>query len=865
MASPPVPALDERLILDHLADPTVAVDAAGRIVYANRAVERLLGWQAEELLGRPLTSLQPARLHDQHRAGFARYLRTRVPKLIGGAVRVPALRRDGTEVDVELTISPVRLPGGGDLFVGTLRDLSGRIELERQIDVTRYLRASAAAAARLNQVHDRDAILGTTVGILATDFDAAIARAWVYDPATNALRLLASAGAIAPHDRPGGGDLDVATSPYLVARVARGRRPMVLDAFADDHPFDADWARRQGIVAMAAYPLLFGDELRGVLAHFGRQPIRDEVVEALANFAAIVTGALNDVELLAREREARAAAEAAQRQTALLAAASRAFAEAGPDLSTVLETVARLVAEAIGDGCIIRLVTPDGAHFVPAGAYHPDPEALAYLWEILRATTHPVADGLVGQVVRSGEMLLIPSLPPDEMRARLKPEFRPFLDRYGIQSVLVGPLCGQNGLLGTIMTWRGAPGRPYLAADRAFLLELADRGALAIDNARLFQEQADSRDRIRRLAAERTAVLGQIADGVVITDPDGRIVFANDAARRLYGVHELGGGADDDRAAYRLLTVDGLPYPPDELPLARAVLRGETVVNAEWRIRRPDGTEVVAQGSAAPVVGGDGARLGSVLTARDVTDQRAFERRKDEFFLAAAHDLRSPLTSIKGWVQLLRRKTDGRAGGREGQAVAAIEAQATAMHRLVNQLLDTSRLQLGQPLALALADVDLLALTAGLVRNTSVLTDRHDLRVDGAAAVRGHWDKDRIEQIVANLLGNAVKYSPLGGRIDVGIVRVGDEAVLTVRDEGIGIPPAELPRVFDQFYRAANVAGENREIAGLGLGLFSARLLAERHGGRIDVASEEGRGSVFTLVLPLAGPPDRSTITTGTP
>lgn len=856
MPQPSALTLDERLILDHLADPLVAADGTGRIVYANRAVERLLGWPPVELVGRPLTVLQPVRTHEPHRAGFARYLNTRVPKLIGRAVRVPARRRAGTEVEVELTLTPLRVGGSDDrdLFVGTLRDLTERIDLERQIDVTRYLRASAEAAAGLTMARDRDQILRMTVETLVAHFDAALARAWLYDPTTETLRFHAGAGPTVPTEPDGRGDIDVAASPYLVARVARTRRPIVLNDLAADRLANPSWLDRERIVAIAGYPLLLGDELLGVLAHFARQPLRDEVVEALANFAAIVSGALNGAELLNREREARAVVEAARRRAALLAEASRAMAEVSLDLTSVLETVARLVAEAVGDGCIIRLVSDDGTRFVPAAAHHPNPAARAFLWDLLSATSHPVDAGLVGQVARSRQPLLIPALSPVEMRALLLPEFWPFLDRFGIHGAMVAPLLGRAGLVGTVMVWRDEAAPPYAPSDLAFLEELADRGALAIENARLFREQQDARARIQALAAERASVLGQIVEGVIITDPDGRIVFVNDAARRLHGVAELGTEVESYSATYHLLTLDGRPYPPEELPLARAVRHGETVRNAEWRIRRPDGSEVVAQGSAGPVVAADGLRLGSVLTARDVTDERAFDQQKDAFFLAAAHDLRTPLTSIKGWAQVLRRATGEPPRPRERQAISAIETQATAMQHLVDQLLETSNRRRGEPPALALADVDLVALVSRLVEHHRALGHRHELRLVAVDRLSGRWDEVRLEQIVLNLLGNAVKYSPAGGRIEIHVAQAGDDARLTVRDHGIGIPAASLPRIFDQFYRADNVSGPSAEIAGLGIGLASARLLAEYLGGRIDVASEEGRGSRFTLTLPLAGP-----------
>ena len=129
----------------------------------------------------------------------------------------------------------------------------------------------------------------------------------------------------------------------------------------------------------------------------------------------------------------------------------------------------------------------------------------------------------------------------------------------------------------------------------------------------------ESNARLAASAAERDAILGQLAEGVIVTDPEGKIVFINEAARRQHGLEALGTGPDDYTATYQLFTEDGRPYPTDELPLARAVRHGETVTDARWRIHRPDGTEVVAVGNARPVIGPDSARIGAVLTLRDET------------------------------------------------------------------------------------------------------------------------------------------------------------------------------------------------------------------------------------------------------
>jgi signal transduction histidine kinase len=186
--------------------------------------------------------------------------------------------------------------------------------------------------------------------------------------------------------------------------------------------------------------------------------------------------------------------------------------------------------------------------------------------------------------------------------------------------------------------------------------------------------------------------------------------------------------------------------------------------------------------------------------------------------------------------------------------LASIEGVATRMRRLIDQLLDSARLQAGQPLPLLFGDVDLAVLVGRLVDQSRSTTEQHAFVVEAAEGDRvvGRWAADRLEQVLANLLSNAVTYSPAGGAITITLRREADaagaSAVLTVQDEGLGIPAADLPHVFERFHRGSNVVGR---IAGMGIGLAGARAIVEQHGGTLQVTSQEGVGSRFTVWLPL--------------
>ncbi|HLH21734.1 MAG TPA: ATP-binding protein [Chloroflexota bacterium] len=366
----------------------------------------------------------------------------------------------------------------------------------------------------------------------------------------------------------------------------------------------------------------------------------------------------------------------------------------------------------------------------------------------------------------------------------------------------------------------------------------------------LLREQA-ARAEAERLAKERAAILGHIADAVLIVDPSGRITFVNQAARRLHGVPPDVEFVNGVVGNYELLTADGRPYPPDERPLARAALRGETVIDAELRIRRADGSEVVALGSATPVVAEDGTRLGAVLTLHDVTAQRALERQKDEFLANVSHDLRTPLAGIKASIGVVLANEPAGTPEPLHRMFVNIDLAADRMGSLVDDLLELARFRAGR-VGLQRQRTDLRALAervAGVVEPLAAARGQQLTLALPAAPLYASADPDRLERVLLNLLGNAQKYGHDGGRISLRLERRGDEALWAVADDGPGIPLADQPYVFERFYRSESEATQRNQ--GSGLGLPIARAIVELHGGRIWVESVPGAGATFYVALPL--------------
>jgi signal transduction histidine kinase len=229
-------------------------------------------------------------------------------------------------------------------------------------------------------------------------------------------------------------------------------------------------------------------------------------------------------------------------------------------------------------------------------------------------------------------------------------------------------------------------------------------------------------------------------------------------------------------------------------------------------------------------------------------------RTREMFLASLAHDLRTPLTASLGYAQLVRREAATAIGSasarRLAEWAAIIEDNTARAAALLDELLDIARLEAGHSLDLDRRPTDLVALAERVAAEHQRSTIRHHITVDAQASeVVGEWDAVRLARVLDNLLGNAVKYSPDGGQIAVRVTVDRSWAVLTVADEGLGIPVADRSRIFERFQRGRNV---ERHVAGSGVGLAGVRLVVEQHGGSIRVESQEGMGSTFTVRLPLS-------------
>lgn len=394
---------------------------------------------------------------------------------------------------------------------------------------------------------------------------------------------------------------------------------------------------------------------------------------------------------------------------------------------------------------------------------------------------------------------------------------------------------------------------PFLVRAMRYAIE---RQRAEEERRQLLARERAARAEAEALAAERAAILGQVADGVVITDPAGQLSFLNAAARRMLGRAELGVPLDGFATTYGLQTGAGQPFPAGESPLERAALGGEPVLNAEWRIQRPDQSVIVAQGSATPVLAEDGERLGTVLTFHDVTAQRDLERQRNEFLANVSHDLRTPLAAIKASIGVVLASEPPGTPEPLHRLFVNIDLAAERLTRLVVDLLELTRLQAGRA-QLRLDHSDLVALAQRAVRLVEAPAQARGQRVVVElpdAPVVAVVDAERLERALVNLLSNAYKYGRQPeGTIQLRLLPAEREVLVAVTDDGLGIPTEEQGRIFERFHRVESEATQH--VPGIGLGLPIVRATVELHGGRVWVESAPGAGTTFWIALPLEPAP----------
>jgi nitrogen-specific signal transduction histidine kinase len=397
-------------------------------------------------------------------------------------------------------------------------------------------------------------------------------------------------------------------------------------------------------------------------------------------------------------------------------------------------------------------------------------------------------------------------------------------------------------------------GGALLLLDKAFGQDFTDDDERLAD---LFAAQlALGADFARRLDAmgQRLCFLGAMVerspDPMMLFDRVNHIQWANVAAQRRFRQHAFTpppyGRFPTEAVPFH---PDGRPFTEEERPVARA-LKGEMVENVEAEVHFPDGTTLPVVCNAAPAYDDSGALIGAILTFRDISAERDLERLRAEFAAIMVHDLRNPLSALALSAQNLLREPQGAEVRAPIDVVRRIDRLARRLAVMVSELLDASRIELKR-LPLDAKDIDLTSAVSDLVHDIAPALGAHPIVLEVRTRPRPvRVDPARFNQILTNLLENSAKYARDGTPIGVLIAESNGGATVSVSDEGPGIQPDDMPRLFDRFFQAQR-ARERRQ-GGLGLGLYITRGLVEASGGHIDARSVAGQGTTFEVWLPEA-------------
>ncbi len=357
---------------------------------------------------------------------------------------------------------------------------------------------------------------------------------------------------------------------------------------------------------------------------------------------------------------------------------------------------------------------------------------------------------------------------------------------------------------------------------------------------------------LAQMMAERSArldsILGSMTDALWVYDAAGEVIDVNQSALTMFGLGSRSEAVEfGSFERFHLRYPDGRPIPRHDFPHARA-LRGSTVPDYLAIGRHLISSRDLDLSIAAAPIESNGV-VGAVLVIRDITALQELDRKKDEFLSVASHELRTPLTTIKGYTQLLTQGAKDLPDDDRVTYLNSVLSEIDRMMGLITELLDVSRIETNR---LQIERQPIRWLEFLQRRATAFRVQNPSRKINFEADVQETLlvvDPDRMRQVIDNLLSNAIKYSPDHSEVTIRAT-VADRSMLTsISDQGIGIPKDEIPRLFERFHRARNVS--SRYYGGLGLGLYIARAIVEVHSGTIQVKSEEGAGSTFTVRLPM--------------
>ncbi len=526
-----------------------------------------------------------------------------------------------------------------------------------------------------------------------------------------------------------------------------------------------------------------------------------------------------------------------------IAAASRPAGDSEAFVGVLQSILTAMVRVNRASAGALYLVDGPNASLIQAATYGGADEGQAST-SVDPTRTIPIDYGFAGMVARERRPIAITDIGEDmdfEDVRNTNPHVR------GVVGV---PIFGPTDALAGV-AWVGLY-VPYKFSQTAIarLQALSHRTVAFMESARLADAQEELLDRVQDNHRRLQSVIQTMPEAVMVArPPNGVIVTFNAAAQRMFGLQTH---------PSQLMTrrIDQLPIRSEpanavaQTPMAKSMEDGTTVTGVELVVRGPGGQSIPVVASAAPLLTDDGEVDAVVGVFQDVAPLKEAERLRDEFISVVSHELRSPLTPIRGFSQIIARELEKEGGHDQHVAwLNTLQVHTDRLTRLVDDLLDVSRMRAGR-LQVLHEDVDVVEICKTVIESKRASQSSHDIAFDSdLKELHAMLDGDRIHQVIDNLVSNAIKYTD-GGTVTIGLSQTGpnNDIRITVSDQGRGIPQRERDSLFSAFYRARS-ANESA-VPGLGLGLYIVRELVLAHDGEISLDEAPGGGARFVIELP---------------
>ena len=848
----------------------------GTVLWVNRTELEMLGYTEAEVVGHPIADFYvDEELCRDVLARLARGERLQ-------DVEVQLLAKDGSIKDALVSSSAFTVDGR---FVHTrcvTRDITAQRALERDreqmsVRAQALLRITSALADAVTHeqvfhaVVDEvaEAIGATSAGLwlLEEDHRARLVRSIGYSDAVRArLEVLPIDAGVPITDAIRSGHVVwIPTQSALLDRYPHLGAVVTVDA-----------AYRVACLPLSAQ----GRTLGGLgLTIPESKPASDDERDLVVLVARYASQAIERIRLLEVERRSLAESTAATQRLRVLSHASRALSESSLDRESRIKMVAAELSAVLG-GCVnIATLEADGLLHM-AAVHHPYPEAQAFLGPLASSAPLQLGEGVTGTIAATGRSMLLPRIDAPSLGTEAPSAYQAFLRRFPAYALIGAPLKSRGRVIGTVTAARVRSGETYTADDLALLEELAERAAVALENAWLYEQALSARSRAEQLY--------EFAHAVVNAE---RLDSVHDAAlaaiQRAVGTSRAAILTSDAAGAMRFRAWRGLsnayrdaveghsPWAADVVD-PQPVLVGDVEKDPSWApfldLFRREGIGALA---FVPLVSGGrllgklmmyferprtlspsevdlvvalGNHLASVIARYDAVASLQETVRQNELFTGVlAHDLRNPLGAVSMAAQVLALRRERAGEQKNDDPVNRILASCQRMSKLIDQLLDFTRVRSGGGIEVNPDEVDLAALTRQAVDELSTAQPTWSIEIREAGDLLGWWDADRILQVLSNLVANAGQHGTAGRPIEVALDGTeANDVRIVIRNAG-AIPSVLQPHLFDPF--RAHREGRERS-SGLGLGLYIVQEIVRAHGGGLTIESADETGTTVRVVLP---------------